>query len=319
MDERLRSARTGASPNLDGVSAAQTQTTLPTGAFEGIVAVRHEIFRSPEDGYAVLEVVGEESGEEFTVTGPVGHLRPGERAELRGEWQEHSRYGPQVRALGARPLDPADREGQIAYLTSLRHIGPARAERLRDELRGRGPGRDRRRPRGDVPGAERRQRAPGRGRGGVLAREPRRARPPRPPRPPRARPPGGADPRPLRRRGDAGPARGPLHADRGGRGRLRPRRRDRSGRRRAARTPTAAPRRPPPTSSARPSARATPTCRPPSCAAAPPSCSGPTPTPTSSPAPPACCWRKVASTASRPTPRSCAAPRPCSPGPAPPR
>ena len=31
---------------------------------------------------------------------------------------------------GALPLDPADREGQIAYLTSLRHIGPARAERL---------------------------------------------------------------------------------------------------------------------------------------------------------------------------------------------
>ena len=34
---------------------------------------------------------------------------------------------------GALPLDPADREGQVAYLTSLRHIGEKRAEKLCDE------------------------------------------------------------------------------------------------------------------------------------------------------------------------------------------
>ncbi len=112
---------------------AQTQTTLATGAFSGVVQVRHEIFRAEDDGYAVLEVIGEDSGEEFTLIGPVGHLVAGDRAEVSGEWQEHSRYGPQVRARGAKPIDPADREGQIAYLTSLRHIGPARAERLRDD------------------------------------------------------------------------------------------------------------------------------------------------------------------------------------------
>jgi exodeoxyribonuclease V alpha subunit len=64
------------------------------------------------------------------VIGPVAHLSAGERAELCGEWQEHSRYGPQLRASAARPLDPIDREGQLAYLTSLRHIGPARAAQL---------------------------------------------------------------------------------------------------------------------------------------------------------------------------------------------
>ncbi len=115
------------------MSAAEAQTTLSTGAFEAVVAVRHEIFRSEDDGYAVLEVVAEDGGDELVLIGPVGHLRPGDRAEVRGEWQEHSRYGPQVKAFGARPIDPADREGQIAYLTSLRYIGPARAERLRDD------------------------------------------------------------------------------------------------------------------------------------------------------------------------------------------
>lgn len=91
------------------------------------------IFCAEDDGYAVLEVQDAESGEGFALVGPVAHLGAGDRAEVSGEWQTHSRYGRQLRAQGALPLDPADREGRIAYLTSLRHIGPARAERLVDE------------------------------------------------------------------------------------------------------------------------------------------------------------------------------------------
>ena len=91
------------------------------------------IFCAEEDGYAVLEVQDAESGEDFALVGPVAHLGVGDRAEVSGEWQTHARYGRQLRAQGALPLDPTDREGQIAYLTSLRHIGPARAERLVEE------------------------------------------------------------------------------------------------------------------------------------------------------------------------------------------
>src|SRR3954464_7722020 len=91
------------------------------------------IFCAEDDGYAVLEVQDAESGEGFALVGPVAHLGPGDRAEVSGEWQTHSRYGRQLRARGALPLDPADRPGRIAYLTSLRHIGPARAERLVEE------------------------------------------------------------------------------------------------------------------------------------------------------------------------------------------
>jgi exodeoxyribonuclease V alpha subunit len=91
------------------------------------------IFCAEDDGYAVLEVQDAESGEGFALVGPVAHLGVGDRAEVSGEWQTHARYGRQLRAQGALPLDPADREGRIAYLTSLRHIGQARAERLVDE------------------------------------------------------------------------------------------------------------------------------------------------------------------------------------------
>ncbi len=102
-------------------------------AYSATVEVLGVIFCAEDDGYAVLEVQDAESGEGFALVGPVAHLGVGERAEVSGEWQTHSRYGRQLRAQGAMPLDPADREGQVAYLTSLRHIGPARAERLVDE------------------------------------------------------------------------------------------------------------------------------------------------------------------------------------------
>src|SRR6476620_10574430 len=109
----------------------QSQATLPgTGPYAGTLEIRHVIFRAEQDGYAVLEVLDPESGDEFTLVGPVGHLNEGERAAVEGEWQEHAKYGPQVKARGARPMDPTSREGQLAYLTTLRYIGPARAERL---------------------------------------------------------------------------------------------------------------------------------------------------------------------------------------------
>jgi exodeoxyribonuclease V alpha subunit len=115
------------------MDAAATLFDADAAAFSGTVEVLGVIFSAEDDGYAVLEVQDAESGEGFALVGPVAHLNAGDRAEVSGEWETHSRYGRQLKARGALPLDPADREGQIAYLTTLRHIGPARAERLVDE------------------------------------------------------------------------------------------------------------------------------------------------------------------------------------------
>ncbi len=114
------------------MSDAATLFDADAAAFTGTVEVLGVIFSAEDDGYAVLEV-RDESGEGFALVGPVAHLSEGDRAEVAGDWQTHSRYGRQLKARGALPLDPADREGRVAYLTSLRHIGPARAERLVDE------------------------------------------------------------------------------------------------------------------------------------------------------------------------------------------
>jgi exodeoxyribonuclease V alpha subunit len=114
-------------------TATATLFDADAAAYSGTVEVLGVIFRAEDDGYAVLEVQDAESGEGFALVGPVAHLAEGERAEVSGDWQTHSRYGRQLRARGALPLDPADREGRIAYLTTLRHIGPARAEQLVSE------------------------------------------------------------------------------------------------------------------------------------------------------------------------------------------
>jgi exodeoxyribonuclease V alpha subunit len=115
------------------VTRAATLFDADAASYSGTVEVIGVIYKADDDGYAVLEVQETESGEGFALVGPVAHLEPGNRAEVSGEWQTHSRYGRQLRAQGALPLDPADRDGQIAYLSSLRHIGLKRAEKLCDE------------------------------------------------------------------------------------------------------------------------------------------------------------------------------------------
>jgi exodeoxyribonuclease V alpha subunit len=115
------------------VPRASTLFDADAASYSGTVEVVGVIYKADDDGYAVLEVQETESGEGFALVGPVAHLDAGDRAEVSGEWQTHNRYGRQLRAQGALPLDPADREGQVAYLTSLRHIGQKRAETLCDE------------------------------------------------------------------------------------------------------------------------------------------------------------------------------------------
>lgn len=100
-------------------------------SFSGAVDVVHLIFVADDSGFAVVEV-RDDSGDEFIATGTIGHLKPGERVKLTGQWTEHQKFGPQVQVFSALPMDPSDRAGQIAYLSSLRHIGPVRAEALCD-------------------------------------------------------------------------------------------------------------------------------------------------------------------------------------------
>jgi exodeoxyribonuclease V alpha subunit len=112
------------------VTRAATLFDADAASYTGTVEVLNVRFCSEDGKFAVMWVRETDSDERFAMVGPVGHLEAGDRAEVAGEWDEHSQYGRQLRAQGATPIDPSDREGQIAYLTTLPHIGPARAERL---------------------------------------------------------------------------------------------------------------------------------------------------------------------------------------------
>jgi len=112
------------------VTRAATLFDADAASYTGVIEVLNVRFCSEDGKFAVLWARETESDERFAVVGPVGHLDAGDRAEVAGEWDEHTKYGRQLRAQGAAPVDPSDREGQIAYLTTLPHIGPARAERL---------------------------------------------------------------------------------------------------------------------------------------------------------------------------------------------
>jgi exodeoxyribonuclease V alpha subunit len=115
------------------VSDADTLFEVEGGSHSATVEVLRVIFKAEDGSYAVLEVQDAESRDKHPLVGPIAHLNPGERAEVSGDWQNHATYGRQLRAQRAVPRDPEDREGRIAYLTSLRHIGPARAEHLVEE------------------------------------------------------------------------------------------------------------------------------------------------------------------------------------------
>jgi exodeoxyribonuclease V alpha subunit len=112
------------------VSDVDTLFEVEGGSHSATVEVLRVIFKADDGSYAVLEVRDAESRDKHPLIGPIAHLNPGDRAEVSGDWQNHATYGRQLRAQRAVPRDPEDREGRIAYLTSLRHIGPARAELL---------------------------------------------------------------------------------------------------------------------------------------------------------------------------------------------
>lgn len=120
-------------PSLGCVTRAATLFDADAASYTGTVEVLGVRYCSEDRKFAVLRVQEIDSGEGFILIGPVSHLDAGDRAEVSGKWEEDDRYGRRLRAQRALPLDPSDRDGQVAYLTTLPHIGRARAESLVEE------------------------------------------------------------------------------------------------------------------------------------------------------------------------------------------
>jgi len=100
----------------------------PGTRFEGEVLIRRLRWSSDESGFAVIDA--DRDGDEIVLVGALAHLEERERVRIAGVWQDDRRFGMQVKVAAAEPLAPAGDAALIAYLERVKHIGPARAERL---------------------------------------------------------------------------------------------------------------------------------------------------------------------------------------------
>ena len=78
------------------------------------------------DDFAVVAAVTDD-GEEVTLTGPLAHVHEGDCLELGGEWREHPRHGRQFNVARVRTAAPASEDALLAYLASVKHVGPSGA------------------------------------------------------------------------------------------------------------------------------------------------------------------------------------------------
>lgn len=92
--------------------------------------VEHIIYQNPENGYTVMELMGDEAG--ITCVGSCRGLSEGETIEATGEYAEHPMYGRQFKIIAYQTVAPRDRVSMERYLGSgaIKGIGAALAARI---------------------------------------------------------------------------------------------------------------------------------------------------------------------------------------------
>ena len=90
------------------------------------------IFRNENNGYAVLLLTSEQTGEQISVTGILPDISSGEELELIGKWAVHPSYGEQFAAISCDRKMPATESGICAYLASgtIKGIGEKTARAI---------------------------------------------------------------------------------------------------------------------------------------------------------------------------------------------
>jgi len=102
----------------------------------GMIELKGQIERvtyyNEENGYAIARFKAEGRADLVTIVGSLLGLNPGEALKLKGEWQNHSKYGQQFRIISYETAVPATAAGIERYLRSgmIKGIGPVMAKRL---------------------------------------------------------------------------------------------------------------------------------------------------------------------------------------------
>jgi len=97
--------------------------------------VERVVFRNPENGWTVLDLVTAD-GEMEKVVGTFADVHVGEELFMQGDWVEHPQFGHQFRMESHSSRLPTDTIAILRYLSSgaVRGIGPATAARVVDKF-----------------------------------------------------------------------------------------------------------------------------------------------------------------------------------------
>jgi exodeoxyribonuclease V alpha subunit len=85
-----------------------------------VTAVR---YRHDGGDFAVLAGLSD-AGEEIVLTGALAHVHEGESVDVAGDWRLHPKHGRQLAVERVRVREPASEHALLAYLASVKHVGP---------------------------------------------------------------------------------------------------------------------------------------------------------------------------------------------------
>ena len=94
--------------------------------------VQHITFQNPDTHFTIARLLTDSEGHRVTILGYMLLTGGGESLEVTGHWQEHPRYGTQLKVTRYQVLLPDTVEGVRRYLASgvVRGVGPKLVERL---------------------------------------------------------------------------------------------------------------------------------------------------------------------------------------------
>lgn len=87
------------------------------------LAVEVTAVRFAADDFAVLAAVTDD-GEEVVLTGPLAHVCEGEALQAGGEWRAHPKHGRQFHVARVLVRGPVSETAVLAYLQTIKHVGP---------------------------------------------------------------------------------------------------------------------------------------------------------------------------------------------------
>ena len=89
-------------------------------------------YHNPDSGYTIARLAVEGERERLTIVGALASVQEGENVEVEGLWENHPKYGKQLKIENYKTVYPSTLEGIQKYLGSgmIKGIGAVSAKRI---------------------------------------------------------------------------------------------------------------------------------------------------------------------------------------------